>query len=223
MCSKRFDMVNEAFLAICRVIGWNGDTPAGHCATPEDAVRVMRANPDFLQRERALLEAAWRGSDRTRAEALIELFVAVARYLSDVVQGDVPILVSRSEVEASTGLIRSLDAEALSLGKAVQRAIRAGVREQAHEANDLLLAEIQKIVAGAPSRTPAPVGRLLGTEDMAACLNLSLKTVQKLCVRGEIDADKTAGGQWRTTEKRLRQSPYLDGKKRKGRAGAALE
>jgi hypothetical protein len=216
-------MVNEAFLAICKVVGWNGDTPAGHCATAEDAVRVMRANPDFLQSERALLEAAWRGSDRTRAEALIELLVAAARYLSDLVQGDVPLVVSRSEIEASTGLMRSLDAEAMSLGKTVQRAIRAGVREQSNDANEVLLAEIQKIIAAAPSRAHAPAGRLLSTEDMATCLNLSLKTVQKLCVRGEIDADKTAGGQWRTTEKRLRQSPYLKGKKRRGQADAELE
>jgi predicted site-specific integrase-resolvase len=58
---------------------------------------------------------------------------------------------------------------------------------------------------------------------MAARLNISEVTVARLCRKGSLDADKTTGNQWRTTEERLRRSPYLKGKKRGGGGNGQLE
>lgn len=210
-------MTNE-FLLLCSITGFNGDGPDGKTYYSAGLIEQMRRNPEFLQETRALREHIWRTVNRLQAQALIVLLVSTARYLSDVIGADVPVLASREVIDASLGIARPDDRDALLVGKAMQRAVRSQLGQERQQLSAEIVAEIQRLLEGMPARTVPPADRFLTTQDMAARLGISEVTVARLCRRGELDADKTAGGQWRTTEARLNRSKYLRGK-RLGRNG----
>ena len=140
-----------------------------------------------------------------------------ARYLSDLTGADIPVLVPRDVAEASAGLHRSLDPDAVLLGKAVQRSIAAQVARNVAATNESLLNEIRALFADRQNSAVPSGSRWLSTRDIAGRLAIDDVTAARLCKKKLIDADKTAGGQWRTTEERLRRSPYLNGQTRRQR------
>lgn len=216
-------MQKGIFLLIMRAIGANGDLPTGPVLADYEYNKQLAEREDEFEWVQSCQEHYWKTTGRATAERLVRLFVAAARYLSDLIGGDVPLLAPRADVEASVNVIRSVGDDAVRLGNAVQRAIKAQVIEQTQELGGTLAADIEKILAGAAVRAIPSASKRLGTNDIAARLNRSSKVVQRLCSRGEIDADKTAGGQWWTTEARLNGSPYLKGKKRGRKGNAPVE
>jgi hypothetical protein len=218
--------MNTAFLFLVWLLRINGDGQEGTCSN-EEMIRQMQSDPEFLLMEKSFREHLWRTACRADATAIVGVLVHAARYLSDVIGGDVPLLVPRDVVEASAGVSRPGQADALLIGRAMQRAIRNQLSDQTSQMTESLISELQRLVgalvAGHPTQAVPAESKYLDTKAMAARLGLSEITVARLCARGEIQADKTRGNQWRTTEARLRHSPYLNGQKRRGRARAALE
>ena len=109
------------------------------------------------------------------------------------------------------------------IGQTVRRVINRQVRNQADSISNSVVAEVQRMLEGKRSEVIPAGSQYLNTRDMAVRLGSSEITVARLCRRGLIDADKTAGNKWRTTEARLRRSPYLNAKKRKGTGNGKLE
>jgi hypothetical protein len=127
------------------------------------------------------------------------------------------VLAPRDVVNASVGIGHAGDDDALLLGKAVQRSIAAQVSRNVQLTNEALLEEISRLFGERAGRTVPPASRWLNTRDIAARLAIEEVTAARLCRKGLILAEKTAGGQWRTTEDRLRRSPYLNGQTRRRR------
>jgi excisionase family DNA binding protein len=203
----------------------NGDGPGERfdAHTPAELNALMHADPEWGKDRRAWVEHIWRVPNRAATEQWIRLLVDCARYLSDVIGGDVPVLAPRDVVEASVGVRRSGDDGALLIGNVVQRSIAAQVNRQAEFTNEALLEEIRRLFGSRTAPELPPTSRWLTTRDIAARLGISKATAERKCRNGEIDADKTAGNEWRTTERRLRGSPYLKSKKRRGGGNGELE
>jgi len=211
------------FLFVCRVLRvFQLDTGDGPRSTDE-LIAEMRADPSQLAHERSLYETYWAGQGQADAERLIEIFMAAARYLSDVVEGPIPLLVNRDEAMTSVRLGDSPDGDAMRLGRAMQRSIQNQIERSTAGLSEPILAEIRRIVDDRPAIAVPTASRYLDTAAIAARLSLATKTVQRLCKRGEIDADKTAGKEWRTTEDRLKKSTYLNHRKHRGKARAEME
>lgn len=115
----------------------------------------------------------------------------------------------------SMGIDRTGDKDALLVGKSISRAIRSQVREAADSNTESLLAELEQLLEGVINNAAPAHSKWLTTEQVAARLGLNRATIERKFRSGEIDGDKTAGNQWRTTEQRLRNSSYL-----KKKAGA---
>ena len=209
-------MDNE-FLFLCRITGLNGDGPDGLVHDAPELVEQMHEHLDFMQDMKSLREHVWRTVNRPEAEALMVLLISSARYLSDVIGGDVPVLASREVINASIGIARLDDHDALLVGKAMQRAVRSQLSQERQQLSEEIAAEVRRIVEGMPARPVAPSDKYLTSDDIATRLGIAPVTVARLCAKGQIDADKTGGGQWRTTEARLKRSPYLNGKSKKSR------
>lgn len=169
----------------------------------------MRNDAEFYELERSWVEHLWRAGDRQASQQWIRLLVAAARYLSDLIAGDVPILTPREVVDASVGLGRVDDKDALLIGKSISRAIGLQIRERADSGNKALLAEFERLLERAATYSTPAHSKWLTTEHVAARLGLNRATIERKFRSGEIDGDKTAGNQWRTTEQRLRNSSYL--------------
>lgn len=211
--------MSPEFEFLCRITGYNGDGPDGRVHDTEGLIACMRSNPEFLMETQSLREHVWRTVNRPSAEALISLLVSTARYLSDVIGGDVPVLASREVIDASLGFARPDDRDALLVGKAMQRAVRSQLGEQSQQMSAKIVADVRRLLDGMPARTVAPASRHLNSKDIAARLGIAEVTVARLCRSGQIDATKTTGNQWRTTEARLKASPYLNGKRARRNGG----
>lgn len=94
--------VNSEFLLICRVLGIQGTGRGGRLVDTSELLDQMQEDPEFLTEIRALREHLWRTYNRVQAQALISLLLNGARYLSDLVGGDLPVLAPREIVYAST-------------------------------------------------------------------------------------------------------------------------
>ena len=215
--------MNEAFLFIYWVLGVNGDGNDEQVHPTHELIEQMRADPAYLAEEKAFREHVWRNECRDTAESLIQLFMLSARYLSDLTGGDVPLLAPRDVVEASVGVARQSQADVLLIGKSIQKAVQAQLGNRSQQMTEAILAEIQQLMTDRGMQTVPAGSKLLDTKQMAARLNISEVTAARLCLRGQIDADKTSGNQWLTTEERFRRSPYLNGKKRGGGGNGQLE
>jgi hypothetical protein len=132
-----------------------------------------------------------------------------------------PILVARDEVEAAASLAKVGDADALRIGRSLDRVVRNQVAEQSRKLSTDVIEQIRELYGSAAAGFLPPSEKRLDTDGIAARTNLSAKTIRRLCSEGQIDADKTNGGQWRTTEDRLWKSRYFKG--RRGGRGAELE
>ena len=207
----------DMFKLVSLIRGVNGDGPDGRCYGPAELIEVMDTDPEWAEIHRSGMEHFWRTGARPATEAWIAVLVQAARYQSDLIGGDVPILVPRDVVEASVGICRAGQADALLIGKAVQRSIASQVAHNAQIHNQALLDEIRRLMGDQNTRAVPPSSRWLSTKDMAARLAIDEVTAARLCKKGLIIADKTASGQWRTTEDRLRRSPYLNGQMRRRR------
>jgi len=211
--------MNEEFLTVFKILGVSGD---GHgvFGTNEELIAQMREDPGYMKEERAFIEMVLTTVNRGVAEQLIALLHSTSRYVSDLIRGDIPVLVSRDEiVHAPT--VTSRDTDALRLGRSVERAIRNQVTVQSERHAEQLLSQIQELFNSAAAGFVPPSGKLVNTDGIAARTGLAVKTVRRLCNEGKIDADKTGGGEWRTTEGRLQNSPYF--KRRRNGNGAELE
>ena len=82
-------------------------------------------------------------------------------------------------------------------GKAIQRAIRTQLNAESEQISAAITKEIERLVTGLPTQVVAPADKYLDTEAIAVRLAISEITAARLCKRGEIDADKTSGNQWR--------------------------
>lgn len=208
------------FELLCVLRGINGDGPdcAGNLTfNPAERVVAARLDPEWAADDRALIEQVWSTFNREATLGWVRTLVDMANYLSELVGGDVAVLAPRDVVEASAGLLRAGDEQALLIGRVVQRSIAVHVERNIQIANEAVLDEIRRLL-GNHRPTPVPVGsRWLSTKDLAARLSLDEITVARLCRKGLITAEKTAGGQWRATEDMLRRSPYLNGQTRRKR------
>lgn len=207
----------DVFEILCHLRGVNGDGPEdddkSYSAAEPNA--FIRTHPEWGKEHREFVEFIWREVNHEATEAWLKFLVDCARYLSDLIGGDVPILASREVVESSLGISRPTDAEAIAMGKTMQRAIDNRVRQESSVVNEKLLADLESLLTGHAGNVVPADSRWLTTKDIAARLGISKVGAERKCRSGEIDADKTTGGQWRTTEKRLNNSPYL--KRRNGR------
>jgi len=102
-----------------------GDGPDGKMHDAAGLIRLMRIDAEFRDWERSGAEHHWRHGDRGATEQWIQLLVATARYLSNLIAGDVPILAPREVVDASVGIDRRADEDALLIGKSIRRAIQS--------------------------------------------------------------------------------------------------
>jgi hypothetical protein len=203
--------MTQDFLQLCTLYNAISETLTG-----PDQRGVATLDPDELQRIR---EEHWRGAGRHRVEQLILLLMDVVRYLSDVIGGEVPALVPRTMVETNPDPAHTRREDALQLGNAVQRSIAAQVTRNVGASTEELLTAIRELLGERPASAVPPSSKWLSTQDIAERLNLDAVTVARLCKKRLIVAQKTAGGLWRTTEDRLRRSPYLKGQTRKPRSG----
>jgi len=154
------------------------------------------------------------GADQQgQIECLIRAHVSVARRLSALLDRPASESVPPTAATGSGQEPSAAKSEALEIGTAVQRSIRrtiaecwaTGLREMVDEIRGSLSEHITDTI---PDRS-----RWLNTTAIAKRLSPAPKTVRKLCNQGLIDARKTAGGEWRTTEDKLRGSRYLLGRK----------
>ena len=205
--------IEPTFELVYRLQISSGDGPDGQTHDAIGLITLMRDDPEFYELERSWAEHHWHTGGREASEQWIQLLVATARYLSDLIGGDVPILAPREVVDASVGIDRAGDKDALLIGRSISRAIRSQVREAADSNTELLLAEFERLLVGVVNNSAPAHSKWLTTEHVAARLGLNRATVERKFRSGEIDGDKTAGNQWRTTEQRLRNSSYL---KKKG-------
>lgn len=194
-----------------------GDGPDGRTYSSAGLIILMRHDEEFYELERSLVEHHWRTAGWRETEDWIRLLLNTARYLSDLVGGDVPVLAPREVIDASIGVPGPGDKEALLIGKSIGRAIRSQVREAADSNTESLLAEFERLLDGVVNNAAPAHSKWLTTEQVAARLGLNRATIERKFRSGEIDGDKTAGNQWRTTEQRLRNSSYLNKKGRGSR------
>lgn len=103
------------------------------------------------------------------------------------------------------------DDEAYEIGRAIHRSIQRRISEHLTLGMSDVLDEIRRAAGERADRAVPARSLWLTTRDIAARLGIDEITAARHCRRGLIDADKTAGGQWRTTEDRLRRSKYLRG------------
>ncbi len=214
-------MTDDAFLFIFWVLGIHGDGADGKAHPTAELIEEMRRDVDYREEQKAFWEHVWQTTCRARTEALFQFFAAGARYLSDLIGADVPVLAPREVVEASVGIHRGSADDTLLIGKVMQRAIRTQLDGQSREMTAVIVAEIQKLMMSRDHRFVPTDHRYLDTDQMAANLGLAPKTVRKLCNQGKITARKLAGGEWRTTQEDLDNSPYL--RERNGRGRAKVE
>lgn len=209
--------MNEFFELIFCFQGTYGDGPDGRTHDTAGLVLLMRSDPEFALRQRSFWENYWRNEGRLETVARIQVLVGLARYLSDLIGGDVPLFAPRDVIDASLGINGKNNGEAL-IGKALFRAVQNSVQEQAAAMSEAQFAEFERMLQGVMNNTAPSHSKYLTTEQVATRLSLSRATVERKFRKGEILGDKTAGNQWRTTEEKLRLSPYLKGKGRRRRA-----
>lgn len=197
----------------------SGLGPNGEAFDASQMISWMRDDEAEYEIERSGAEHHWRTTARSETEEWVSLLVGTARYLSDLIGGDLPVMAPRDVVEASTGVGRKQDGDAILIGKSITRAIQKQIDGNSAAQTQAHLAEIERMIAGIVNAAPAH-SKWLTTDQVAARLHLSRATVERKFRSGELEGDKTAGNQWRTTEERLRRSPYL---KKKGRKRADVE
>lgn len=187
--------MNEAFLFIFRFLGINGDGVDGEVHTTTELIEQMRANPDYRAEQKAFQEHVWKTNNLPRTEALIQMFMTSARYLSDLIGGDVPILAPRDIVEAGVGVHRPPSNDALLIGKAMQRAIQGQLDTGTKKISEMILTKIGKIMDANHDGFITPNMKYLNTRQIGQQLGLAAKTVRKLCNNGDIVTKKLAGGE----------------------------
>lgn len=213
----------EIFDFICRLRGLNGTGPDGRAYDAAELVEQMRRDPAWGELFRSGVEHHWSTTNREASLQWMRLLVNAARYLSDLIGAEVPVLAPREFVDASAGIRRGGDHDALLIGRVVQRSIAAHITHNMQITNAELLNEIRHMLNGKSRDAVPAASRWLSTREIAARLALDDVTVARLCRKGQIQAEKTAGGQWRATEEMLRRSPYLNGRRRLPRRRASGE
>jgi len=198
--------------------GMTSQTKDGQPVSTWELVNRMKDDPAELKRQRYVWEHVFRLFAPDHAQRIVRYLVNVAKYLSDVVGDQVPVLVPRDVVEAGAGIARPPDADALLVGKAMQRAIRTELNGKTDGMTQAILAGVQELIAGYAADAVPANGRYLNTAQIAKRLSMAPKTVRKLCNQGQIKAKKLAGGEWRATQEDLDDSPYLKKKNRRGNA-----
>lgn len=120
-----------------------------------------------------------------------------------------------NELEIEKAQLSDADREALAVGRSIQRMVNRKIVECFALATEDLIEKIANVV-GQAAGAPPSTGRLIDTAEMARRLGIHRATVERMCRRGDIDAVKTKGNQWRSTVERLRKSRYLRGERRRG-------
>jgi hypothetical protein len=215
--------MEKEFLTVRSVLDLILDGGKDDLLTDYQTILRSRGDPNLLERERCELEQALKKVLRPQAEDAFRILFSATSYLSNLIAGPVPVLVSREEMHDMAASGHSGDGAAFAIARSLERLVRSRVTEQVAQRDDKLVERIQKVV-GSSSPSPLPMnGRYLNTEQIGERLSLAPKTVRRLCNEGEIDADKTSGGEWRTTIDRLEKSPYLNNGRKGGRKHAKVE
>ena len=92
--------MTEEFLAVFKIIGWKGIEEGGHRVPTEELIRQMRADPAALEWERSFLEHILTMAERPAGETLLRLLFSTTCYLSNLLEGPVPVLLPRGNVQA---------------------------------------------------------------------------------------------------------------------------
>jgi hypothetical protein len=201
--------MKSEFLLVSKILRRFGDCPDGKTHDAEGFAAMLAADPEFAESERSVMEHHWRNRGYGDAEQLIHSFVGIARYLSDVIGGDVPILAPRDVIDSSIGIRGGDSRGELLIGKSIIRAIRSQTQATAQLGNQALLEEIGRLLRENAAYGTPPASKYLTTKQVAEHLELNTATVERKFRVGELDGDKTGGKQWRTTADRLMKSPYM--------------
>lgn len=168
-----------------QVVGWNA-------GMVDQMVASLPRTETAL--EPVLPEPVRTPEGRKQIEILIEAHVAIARRLSDLIAGPAIAVLQHPQHDLRPEAPSEEEDEAYRIGTAIQRLIQRRMAERVTLGLGNLTEEIRRAIVERGDRSiPAP-SRWLTTEDIAKRLSLSLKTVQRFCVRGLIDADKTGRG-----------------------------
>ncbi len=205
--------MKSEFLLVSRLLGRNGDGPDGETHDEAGFAELLDADPVFAESECSLMEHHWRNVGGGDAEQMIRTFVGIARYLSDVIEGDVPILAPRDVINSSIGIHGGDSRGELLIGKSIIRAIRSQTESAARLENQALLEGIGRLLRENSSFGTPPASKLLKTKQVAELLELGTATVERKFRSGDLDGDKTGGNEWRTTAERITQSPYMKSKR----------
>ncbi|MEW6252956.1 MAG: helix-turn-helix domain-containing protein [Planctomycetota bacterium] len=207
--------MDEDFLLVYRLLGLKRFEEDRTRTPTVQVIRELRADPEALEREKSFWEHLFRTDERPAGELLLRALMSAATYLSEVLQGPVPVLLGREDVQA---LRDGAGQPGAAAGRLLQRMVNSAAERAQADRNERLMEKIDELFAG---RGAGAGPRFLDTDQVAARVGLSAKTVRRLFVQGQLIGRKVGGNQWRTTPDDLERSPYMAQVRRTKRA--ALE
>jgi hypothetical protein len=212
--------MNDEFLTAYKLVGWKGIEDDGRRVPTEEVIRQLRADPESLAYRRAIFELVLTTDNRRDAEALLRLLFSTVCYVSNLLDGPVPVLLSRDDVNALNASGEDEHGAALVVARSIKRLVRTQAAELHHPRDEELLARIEEAVARVGSASVPGNKRYMNTSQVGEWLGLATKTVRCLFNQGKL-IGKKVGNEWRATREQLEESPYL--RKRRRKADAALE
>lgn len=209
--------MTEEFLAVFKIIGWKRIEEGGHRVPTGELVRQMRADPAALEWERSFVEHILTTVERAAGEALLRLLFSTTCYLSNLLEGPVPVLLPRGDVQALHAADRDEHGAALSLARSLKHLVRtqAAALQQPHD--ERLVAKLEELVSRVAAGGVPSDRRYMSTEQIAAWLGLVPKTVRRLFNEKKL-IGKKVGNEWRATREQIEDSPYMQRGRRRGRA-----
>lgn len=213
--------MTDEFLVVFKLLGVREVDESGRRVPSDEVIRQLRADPEELEEVRGLWEQILKSHARSAAEKLLRLLLSTSSYLSNLIDGPVPVLLPRKDVDLLGSVNGDGDGSALVFAKSLQRLVRTQTTELQRPHDEQLLAKIEDMIARVGAGAVPADKRHLTSEQVAARLGLAPKTVRKLFNQGKLIGRKLAGGEWRTTQDDLDNSPYL--RERNGRGRAKME
>ncbi len=175
--------MTDEFVTVCRILQFHGlDLCHDYRASTETAGK-LESDADYMMWHRTAWEAQIRGPDRATGERLVRLLHNTAVYVSNLLDGPVPVLLPRAEVRTLHDSNGDGRGAALTLGRAVQQVVQTQLTEAQEHRDERLLAEIEHMVAHAGFRAVPANKKHLHSTDVAGRLGLHAKTVRRLGLR----------------------------------------
>jgi excisionase family DNA binding protein len=183
-----------------------------------DSLCDLRANDGAMAAERAAFEDWLRAGGNSAACGLLDLLFHVNAYLSRVISGPVPVLLSRAELNTLVASGEHAGGATLGFARSLQRLLQSAPTPA--RPNDEFFGRIEEMLARTGGAGVPKNQRYMSTEQIAQWLGLATKTVRRLFTEGKLIGRKV-GNEWRATREQLEESPYL--RKRRRRGDAAVE